>query len=142
MTSYKTLILPHFAYIEIVYDCLSVKNNNILRLQNMCSKNMLKQDRRRPTVEVHKMANMLTLKQHRYKYTAQEMYKVITGLAPSYICNTLKRRSEVHSRITGSNRDPSLYPPKFRLECTNVDSDKGDTQCENPYQRIYRNLQA
>ena len=95
---------------------MSEADNTLQRLQNMCVRPMLKQDYRLPTVDLHTMANLLTLKQHRYKNTALIMYQVMSGLAPVYISNMFMKRIAIHLSVTHSSVETCLYPPKFKLQ--------------------------
>ncbi len=58
---YKSLVLPHFDYCDIVYSCTS--EGNLQKLQNSACRTMLLADKRTPIKEMHSDLQLLTLKQ-------------------------------------------------------------------------------
>ena len=65
---YKTLIIPHYEYCDVVYDGLSKElAEKLQRLQNMCLQNLFSVNGRTPTTVVHDRAQLPFLKDRRCK---------------------------------------------------------------------------
>ncbi len=118
---YKTLLVPILDYCDIMYDCLSKYNSEILqRLQNGACRIILKTGKRTPTRDMHRKPKLNRLADRRHLRTMEYMYKVVNELLPPEVCNMFKLVRERHNRATRASTGLDLVIPNPRLEiCKN-----------------------
>ncbi len=114
---YKTLIMPIIDYGDVIYNCMSQKDANILqRLQNMAFKNILRVPRLTSTDEIHRDLDMLMLHERRTLHTATQMFKVEHKLCPAAVTALFVKRSDIHRTSTRQACKNSYNIPKLNLE--------------------------
>ncbi len=83
---YKTLIMPIYDHCDIIYDCLTEKDTDILqKLRNGACRIVLKKKRRTLTIQMH---------------TMEYMYRLVNKLVPEKISTLFKLVSDTHNRTT------------------------------------------
>ena len=114
---YKTLILPVLDYVDVVYDCLSVKDNaQLQRVQNYALRVILQCGGEVSTAVMHQLLNMQMLCDKRHCHTITYVYKCRHGLAPERVASQLLEVEEVHGRSTRAASRHDLVIPNFNLE--------------------------
>ena len=107
---YKSLIVPHFDYCDIVWDtCSSHLKHRLQTLQNRALRIINKVNRRTPISDLHKLSNILTLQQRRDYHMSTFMYKATHGLQPAYICEKFLPLNNIHSYTTRSASTNSVH---------------------------------
>ncbi len=77
---YKSLVLPHLDYCDLVYSCTSDANlQKLQKLQNSACRTLLKADRRAHISDMHKELKFLTLEQRRELHLSVECYKQVNN---------------------------------------------------------------
>ena len=115
---YKILILPHFDYCDVIYDCLTQKDENRLQtIHDACIKGT-QVPKRTQTTEIYKTSKLQMLSKQRWVHTATEMYKVAHNCQPDNILAMFNLSSEISGRTTRRAEANSFYPPMAELEMT------------------------
>ena len=114
LTLYKSLVLPHLDYCDIVYMCTSVQNLNKLQLiQNGACRTILKVPKDTSVEQMHQDLSIPTLNIRREAHLATECYKSVTnpnsGL--SYMFNLV---SENRTRTTRLTTNRGMLVPHLR----------------------------
>ncbi len=92
ITLYKSLVLLHFDYCDIVYDCTSLGNlQKLQKLQNSACRTMLLADNRTPIAEMHDNLQLLTLKQRRELHLSVDCHKHV-NISDSSLNYSLSRK--------------------------------------------------
>ena len=79
LTLYKSLVLPHLDYCDIVYMCTTVQNLNKLQLiQNGACRTILKVPKDTHVEDMHQTLGLPTLAQRREAQIVNECYKSVT----------------------------------------------------------------
>ena len=77
---YKSLVLPHIDYCDLIYCCTSEANlQKLQKLQNCACRTLLRADRRAHIQDMHQDFKFLTLSQRREYHMATECYKHVTN---------------------------------------------------------------
>ena len=109
---YKSLVLPHLDYCDLVYMCTTEQNlQKIQQIQNSACRTILQADIDTPTVMLHKELNLPTMKQRRHIHMAMECFNNIkneeAGLhkmfKPIYITRIRTTRSENQNLMNVAN---------------------------------------
>ena len=114
---YITTILPHFDYMDIVYDCLP--QNKAYKLEKVHNKGMrilTRADPRTHIVDLHQMTQLTSLQDRRTDHVNLIMFKVTLGEVPDSIKEMFKYISEVRERITRSVTRGDLFVPPKRID--------------------------
>ena len=114
---FKTLILPLFDYCDVVYNCLSQKDQHTLqKLQNCALRNTVQCRKLTPTDEVHEICSMEYLITRCNMHVSNEMYKIDKGLSPLNVQSMFTKTMAVSERYTRSTANDMYYVPKCKLE--------------------------
>ncbi len=114
---YKTLILPYYDYCDVVYHCLSQKDNYTLqKLQNCSLRQILKYDKLSPVSDMHSICNIEMLDMRRDRHVSHDLYRATHDIAPASIQNMFKYVHDTHSKQTRSHTSELLYLPRCKLE--------------------------
>lgn len=117
---YKTLVIPHFDYCDVVWGNACKKYLSKLdKLQNSAGKTILGLPRRYPTDILLNTLGWQKLHMRRLTHLNTMVYKSLTNSLPSNLCNILNQVSESHSHRTRAGSNGNLVPPP----CKNM-SDK------------------
>ena len=119
---YKTLLVPILDYCDVIYDCLTKYNSEILqKLQNGACRIILKRGKRTPTSEMHSQLKLHRLVDRRHLRTMEYMYKVVHRLLPDEVCNLLVLVRDQHTRQTRASARLDLVLPNLWLETSKKD---------------------
>ena len=111
---YKTLLVPILDYCDIVYDCLTKYNSDILqKLQNGACRIILRKGKRTSTSEMHIKLKLNHLVDRRHLWTMEYMYKIVHGLLPKEVCDLFKLVRDTHSRTTRASTGLDLTLPSL-----------------------------
>ena len=81
LTLYKTLVIPIIDYCDIIYDCLTKRDSDMLqRLQNGACRIILQRKKRTPTSDMHRELKLFRLVDRRHMRTMEFMYKIVNEL--------------------------------------------------------------
>lgn len=103
---YKTLIEPHINYCATI---LFLANENdisrLQKIQNKCMRNILKVDYTYSSNDLLNTLEFLSIKQKIIFNTLVNIYKIVNMLAPNYLSNKLKPKSDNARKASLRNRN-------------------------------------
>lgn len=112
---YKSMIIPHFDYCDVVWG--NTNKTNLAKLdtlQNTAGKVILGLPRRFPT---HTLLNMLgwnKLSIRRSTHLNIMVYKSLSNILPSNLCNIFNKINQSHRYTTRAGSHGNLVPPPCR----------------------------
>ncbi len=107
---YKSLVLLHLEYCDIVWDtCANNLKNTIQNLQKRVCKIILKTNRYPHTAEIHQELKLWMLTERRKFHTACMAYRCQHGLVPEYLRHIYQYASDVHAHDTRNAANNSLF---------------------------------
>lgn len=116
---YKSLILPIFDYMDIVYHNFATYGTNgesvkLERLQNMCIRYILNINRREHITPHRQSLDLLKLFDRRTLHVANMMNKIINEECPPYLCDLI----EINANNTRSKNKLIVKKPKNNFQKT------------------------
>ena len=113
---YKSLIMPHIDYGDVVYDAASKKDCQTLQvIQNGCLRICCKADPRTPILELHRRTKIPFLSDRRAAHSCNIVYNGLHGNSTEGINNMFKYVHDTHNINTRSSSDDLIKLPKCRL---------------------------
>jgi hypothetical protein len=107
---YKSLILPHLEYCDVVWDtCSNQLKDSLQKLQNRACKIILKRNRYAHTNEIHQTLKLLKLSDRRRFHTACMAYRCANNLVPEYLRNIYQQVSDVHQHGTRNAVNNNIF---------------------------------
>ncbi len=113
---YKSLIVPHIDYGDVVYDAASKKDCQTLQvIQNGCLCICCKADPRTPMLELHRRANIPVLADRRSAHSCNIVFNGLSGNSTNGINNMFTFVHDAHTVNTCSSSNHHIMLPKYRL---------------------------
>ncbi len=98
---YKSLVLPHLEYCDVVWDnCVSKLKDTLQKLQNTACKLILKRNRFAHTDEIHHVLKLWKLSERRTFHTACTAYRCNHNLVPHYLQTIYQPVTAIHQHNT------------------------------------------
>ncbi len=148
LSLYKSLVLPHLDYCDIVYSCTSEANlQKLQKVQNSACRTLLRADRRAHIQDMHKELKLLPLAKRREYHMATECYRQVTN--PNSSLHNLFQINHGRRTRTGNKKVkvPDIRTATGRKsfsfrgpECWNgVDEDLKSSENLDAFKRAYLN---
>ncbi len=116
---YKSLIIPHIDYGDVVYDAASKRNCKTLQvIQNGCLWVCCKADPRTPIVDLHRKVNIPTLSMRRAAHATNMVYNGLNGKSTNGINDMFQYVRDTHDVNTRSSSNSMVKTPVYRLAKT------------------------
>ncbi len=116
---YKSFIIPHFDYADVVYDSMSKQLSQQLQvLQNRCLRICCNSTDYVSTAELHAEVNMPTLDIRRKNHCCNLVYKSIEKSSTPAINSMFTKLNDGSQRSTRSGTTNELLLPRCNLEMT------------------------
>ena len=116
LTLYKSLIVPHLDYCDIIWDVATVQCKNKLQvLQNKALRIINKTNWRTPVQELHTSGKLPMLDDRRKYHLDIFMYKVANDLLPGSITHNFTFSNSVHSHATRAAQNAQMHIPTVNL---------------------------
>ena len=114
---YRSLILPHIDYGDMIYDAMSdTLANQVQVIQNNCLRICLGRDSRSSTKALHDDAELVRLSARRKQHVTQQVYKGLSEQSTPLINNMYIKVSEMHTLCTRSSANELLAVPSVSME--------------------------
>ena len=115
-TIYKSLILPHFDYCDVVWDTLNKGlAQRLQKLQNRSARVITSSSYEIRSKDILKQLGWETLHERRFAHTATMMYRTLNGQAPLYLKEKYTRLCD-KTKYDLRNGETNLAIPKPRTE--------------------------
>ncbi len=112
---YTSLIAPHFAYLDHIYDgCNATSSKRLQATQNNALRAILKVEARYPTTALHEETGIDYLAQIRMRSTCIEVYKSIHNMNPANVSDMFIPKAP--QRVLRSNEQVIMEIPKMKLK--------------------------
>ncbi len=113
VTIYNTMFLPHLDYGIIVWsNCGDSQLNKIQKLQNTAMRIILSAPFRTHINDMLRTLGFMDVRSRISYVTGCMMYKVLNGMAPSYLNDSFNYVNNIHSLRTRRSRAGDLYIPR------------------------------
>ena len=101
LTLDKILICPLFDYADVVYNCLTQYDSNVLqKLKNSALRLILNRDKTTSTVAMHNELNFDFPSDRCLQHCQTQVYKYLNGLAPQRLTKMMTIYEHEHSMTT------------------------------------------
>ncbi len=118
---YKSLVLPHLEYCDVVWDnCACKFKDTLQKPQNRACKLNLKRNRFAHTDEIHHELKLWKLNERRTFHTACMTYRCNHNLVPHYLHNIYQPVTSIHQHNTRNATNQNLF-----IESSSSESGKG-----------------
>ena len=114
---YKSLVLPHLEYCNVVWDsCSEYLKDMLQKLQNRACKIILRLGRYASTSAIHAELKLWKLKERRKFHTACITYRCKAQLVPQYLSNIYTTVTETHTHMTRNASNMNMYVTRNNTE--------------------------
>ncbi len=114
---YRSLVLPHLDYGDILYDTMSAQDSNKLQvIQNKCLRICLKEDPRASVDRLHDVAKLPTLKDHRIMHSVKFVYEGLNNKSSVKVNEMFSFVNETHDVNTRASTDKMAAMPHATLQ--------------------------
>ena len=115
LTLYKSLILPHIDYGDIIYMTASKEALKKLQLlQNVCCRIVLMAENRAHLIDMHKELGLMFLEDRRNVHLGETCHKNLYTEQPQSLTKYLHRVNEGQARTTRQRNHGNLQVPRCR----------------------------
>ncbi len=113
ITIYNTMFLPHLDYGLIIWsNCGTTHLNKIQKLQNTAMRIILSAPFRTHIKDMLRTLGFMDVRSRISYVIGCMMYKVLNGMAPSYLNDLFKNVNSIHSLCTRQSKAGDLYIPR------------------------------
>ena len=115
---FNAYILPHIDYCCIIWgNCTKTMEDRLIKFQKRAARVILNiNDIETPSATLFSQLKWMKFPERVRYQKAILMYKMINNLAPTYLLDSFKFQSEIHSRQLRSSSPLQLYIPKPKIE--------------------------
>jgi hypothetical protein len=114
---FNSYILPHFNYCDIIWgSCNATLMDSIFRLQKQAARLILNADTTERSSVLFAKLKWQPLRQRIDMHKAVVVFKILNGMAPTYLSDLFTNTHTIHSRSLRSSSHNNIYPPRPRLE--------------------------
>ena len=140
---YKSLIIPHIDYGDVVYDAASKRDCQTLQvIQNGCLRICCKADPRTPIVDLHRRAKIPFLADRRVAHSCNIVFNGLHGNSTEGINKMFTYVHDAHAVNTRSSSDDIIKLPKYRLTKSQSNLSFWGGQYYNELPRNIRNVET